>query len=88
MQTTVSEESSSSKDQNSSTNPVITLLAKAIEHSEAWAKVWFGLIFLGSIFNATAARFFPENVGISQLLICLATGFSLGLIAKLRGRWL
>lgn len=42
---------------------IIDIFTKAIEHSENWGKVWFGLIFIGSILNATAVKFFPDSTG-------------------------
>lgn len=56
----------------------------ALNHITKWEMVWFGLIFWGSIFNATAIYF-----GISQSpALWYFLGLSFGVIAKIRGTWL
>ncbi|MDG2060965.1 MAG: hypothetical protein P8J93_03995 [SAR86 cluster bacterium] len=57
-------------------------------HIANWRKVWFGLIFWGSIFNAVAPK-----IGILEnqpylTLVCFGAGFLIGLVAKIRGTWL
>jgi hypothetical protein len=48
---------------------------------------WFGLIFLGSIFNAIAFELGMLENSSEITYICYAFGFILGLVAKLRGTW-
>ena len=64
------------------------LVESLSDHIENWGMVWFGLIFLGSIFN----EFFIFNaLNISVLNINLfpyLLGLMLGLVAKYRGRWI
>ena len=51
-------------------------------------KIWFGLIFIGSVLNAV----FQELVVLNQVpylsLISFLTGFVIGLVAHIRGKWL
>jgi hypothetical protein len=51
-------------------------------------KIWFGLIFIGSLLNAIAKEitFF---IGVPYLtLVCFFIGFIAGLLAHIRGKWL
>lgn len=65
-----------------------SLLEKIFNHIADWGKFWFGLIFLGSIFNAI----FEQSsyfYGISNISFwAFALGGLIGLIAKIRGAWL
>ena len=57
-------------------------------HIESWGMIWFGLIFLGSIFNEFSLL---NSINISVININLfpyLLGLTLGIIAKLRGRWI
>ena len=51
-------------------------------------KIWFGLIFIGSVLNAVS----QEPVVLNQVpylsLISFLTGFVIGLVAHIRGKWL
>jgi hypothetical protein len=51
-------------------------------------KIWFGLIFIGSVLNAV----FQELVVLNQVpylsLISFLSGFVIGLVAHIRGKWL
>ena len=51
-------------------------------------KIWFGLIFIGSVLNAVS----QELVVLIQVpylsLISFLTGFVIGLVAHIRGKWL
>ena len=51
-------------------------------------KIWFGLIFIGSVLNAV----FRELVVLNQVpylsLISFLSGFVIGLVAHIRGKWL
>jgi hypothetical protein len=57
-------------------------------HIESWGMIWFGLIFLGSIFNEFSLL---NLINISVFNINLfpyLLGLIIGIIAKLRGRWI
>ena len=51
-------------------------------------KIWFGLIFIGSVLNAVS----QELVFLNQLphlsLISFLSGFVIGIVAHIRGKWL
>ena len=53
-----------------------------------WNKFWFGLLFLGSVFNAIAKKSVYlgsiENISFWAFLL----GGLIGLTAQLRGEWL
>jgi hypothetical protein len=63
-------------------------IEKVLAHISDWGKCWFGLIFLGSIFNATFQKFslFNDVPYISVLVFIF--GALIGFIAKIRGAWL
>ena len=54
-------------------------------HIDKWRKVWFGLIFWGSIFNAISAHFFQSSNQFVFTLVAYLLGLILGLLAKYRG---
>ena len=57
-------------------------------HIQYWGKAWFGLIFLGSIFNELSNHS-TYLVSISYIsLWSYAAGAAIGLIAIYRGKWL
>ncbi|MDA9608685.1 hypothetical protein N9S24_01335 [SAR86 cluster bacterium] len=60
---------------------------KLLELILDWKMAWFGLIFLGSIFNAIAFELGMLENSSEITYICYAFGFILGLVAKLRGTW-
>jgi len=61
---------------------------KALEVFLDYSKVWFGLIFIGSVLNAVAQKiYFFESTPLITA-ICFFIGFIIGLIAKIRGKWL
>jgi len=64
------------------------LMEKIFNHITNWGKFWFGLIFLGSIFNAIIEKsnFFDNSPNIS--IWAFGLGALIGLIAKIRGAWL
>lgn len=64
------------------------LIAKAIEHSENWGMVWFGLVFWGSVLNALIPLYLPSMLGGQGTAIAFAVGLAVGIAAKLRGGWL
>ena len=51
-------------------------------------KIWFGLIFIGSVLNAV----FQELVVLNEVpylsSISFLLGFVIGLVAHIRGKWL
>ena len=56
-----------------------------ISHIQYWGKAWFGLIFIGSIFNELSKHStYLENISLWAFLL----GGLIGLIAKFRGAWL
>ena len=61
---------------------IITLF---FEHITNWGLVWFGVIFWGSIFNATSTYFFQNSRDFSFTLLAYLLGLTLGLLAKYRG---
>ncbi len=53
-----------------------------------YRKIWFGLIFLGSILNAVAHKIeFFTNVSNTSIW-CIFLGLIIGVIAHMRGKWL
>jgi hypothetical protein len=61
---------------------IITLF---FEHITNWGLVWFGVIFWGSIFNATSTYFFQNSHDLSFTLLAYLLGLTLGLLANRRG---
>jgi len=64
------------------------LVEKLLNHISNWGKLWFGLIFLGSILNETFEKFNILNGSSYIWLIVFGSGALIGLIAKIRGAWL
>ena len=64
------------------------IIEKIFDHISKWKKVWFGLIFLGSVINAVLQKF--NLVGDSPYILVFAFGAGslIGLVAKIRGVWL
>jgi hypothetical protein len=64
------------------------VIEKILNHISNWGKFWFGLIFLGSIFNAALEKFnfFIDTPYI--WVLAFGSGALIGLIAKIRGAWL
>jgi len=61
---------------------------KILNHISDWGKFWFGLIFLGSIFNAILEKFTYLS-GTSYIwVLAFGSGALIGLVAKIRGAWL
>jgi hypothetical protein len=50
--------------------------------------VWFGLIFIGSILNALAAKLELINQLPNITYWCFFIGLVIGMVAKIRGKWL
>lgn len=59
-----------------------------IQHSESWGKVWFGLIFWGSVLFVVAQRLWPDTNDVALLVGSLAIGLAGGVAAHVRGYWL
>jgi len=55
-----------------------------LDHS----KIWFGLIFIGSVLNAVSQELVVLNQVPYLSLISFLTGFVIGLVAHIRGKWL
>ena len=51
-------------------------------------KIWFGLIFIGSVLNAVSQELVVLNQVPNLSLISFLTGFVIGLVAHIRGKWL
>ena len=51
-------------------------------------KVWFGLIFIGSVLNAIVQKINILNGAPYLTAICFFAGFVVGVIAHIRGKWL
>ena len=67
---------------------MIKLIQTLIEKITNYRKLWFGLIFIGSVSNALINKlnFFHEIPYIT--LCCFLIGFVIGLIVHIRGKWL
>ena len=51
-------------------------------------KICFGLIFIGSVLNAVSQELVVLNQVPYLSLISFLTGFVIGLVAHIRGKWL
>ena len=51
-------------------------------------KISFGLIFIGSVLNAVSQELVVLNQVPYLSLISFLTGFVIGLVAHIRGKWL
>ena len=60
----------------------------AVRHADEWGKVWFGLIFWGSVLFATAQHLWPEGNATLHAAIAGVMGVTGGLAARRRGYWL
>lgn len=56
-------------------------------YSESWGKVWFALVFWGSVLGAGLLTLFPSMNPTVAYGGAAASGAAMGLIAKARGRW-
>ena len=61
---------------------IVTLF---VEHLTNWGLVWFGVIFWGSILNATSTYFFQNSHQLAFTLLAYLLGLTLGLLAKYKG---
>ncbi|MDA7575215.1 hypothetical protein N8736_00200 [Gammaproteobacteria bacterium] len=64
------------------------LIEKILNHISNWGKFWFGLIFLGCLFNAILEKFTSLNGTSYTWVFAFGLGALIGLIAKIRGAWL
>ena len=51
-------------------------------------KIWFGLIFIGSVLNAVSQELVVLNQVPYLSSISFLLGFVIGLVAHIRGKWL
>ena len=64
------------------------LIEKLLNHISNWGRFWFGLIFLGSIFNAMLEKFTLLSGTPYIWVLAFGLGALIGLVAKIRGVWL
>ena len=64
------------------------LVEKFLNHISNWGMLWFGLIFLGSIFNEILREFNILSGSYLVWVLAYGLGALIGLIAKIRGAWL
>ena len=63
-------------------------MEKFLETILAYNKIWFGLIFIGSILNAVSQELVILNEVPYLSSISFLFGFVIGLVAHIRGKWL
>ena len=63
-------------------------MEKFLETILAYNKIWFGLIFIGSVLNAVSQELVVLNQVPYLSLISFLLGFVIGLVAHIRGKWL
>ena len=63
-------------------------MEKFLETILSYNKIWFGLIFIGSVLNAVSQELVVLNQVPYLSLISFLTGFVIGLVAHIRGKWL
>jgi predicted enzyme related to lactoylglutathione lyase len=64
------------------------LIKKILNHISIWGKVWFGFIFLGSVFNATFEKISLLSDMPYISVFAFGSGALIGFLAKMRGAWL
>jgi hypothetical protein len=64
------------------------LIEKILNHISNWGKVWFGFIFLGSVFNATFEKISLLSDAPYISVFAFGSGGLIGFLAKMRGAWL
>ena len=64
------------------------IVEKIFDHISNWNKLWFGLIFLGSIINAVLQKLNLVGDSPYVLVFAFGAGALIGLVAKIRGAWL
>ena len=63
-------------------------MEKFLETNLAYNKIWFGLIFIGSVLNAVSQEIVVLNEVPYLTSISFLLGFVIGLVAHIRGKWL
>ena len=63
-------------------------MEKFLETILAYNKIWFGLIFIGSVLNAVSQELVVLNEIPHLPSISFLLGFIIGLVAHIRGKWL
>ena len=63
-------------------------MEKFLETILAYNKIWFGLIFIGSVLNAVSQEIVVLNKVPYLSSISFLLGFVIGLVAHIRGKWL
>ena len=63
-------------------------MQKFLETNLAYNKIWFGLIFIGSVLNAVSEEIVVLNEVPYLSSISFLLGFVIGLVAHIRGKWL
>ena len=63
-------------------------MEKFLETILAYNKIWFGLIFIGSVLNAVSQELVVLNAVPYLSSISFLLGFVIGLVAHIRGKWL
>ena len=63
-------------------------MEKFLETILAYNKIWFGLIFIGSVLNAVSQELLTLNEIPYLSSISFLLGFVIGLVAHIRGKWL
>ena len=64
------------------------IVEKIFDHISNWNKLWFGLIFLGSIINAVLQKLNLVGDSPYVLVFAFSAGALIGLVAKIKGAWL
>ncbi len=63
-------------------------MEKFLETILSYNKIWFGLIFIGSVLNAVSQELVVLNEVPYLSSISFLLGFIIGLVAHIRGKWL
>ena len=63
-------------------------MEKFLETILSYNKIWFGLIFIGSVLNAVSQELVVLNEIPYLSSISFLLGFIIGLVAHIRGKWL
>ncbi|MFP6663602.1 MAG: hypothetical protein VCC00_05325 [Deltaproteobacteria bacterium] len=63
------------------------LIETVFAHSENWGKVWFGMLFWGSVIGAGLLALFPMLSPVVVYAGAASVGATIGLIGRARGNW-
>ena len=63
-------------------------MEKFLETILAYNKIWFGLIFIGSVLNAVSQELLILSEVSYLSSISFLLGFVIGLVAHIMGKWL